>query len=68
MNARSSVQAPFATRRARDVNHGDRTLLRGGESKTLAWISVDESQAFTMYTTARIEPSTANIVPMITIK
>jgi hypothetical protein len=50
------------------VNHGDRTLLRGGESKTLAWISVEASQAFTVYATARIEPPTANVVPMVTIE
>ncbi len=62
------LAAPFATRRARDVNHGDRTLLRGGEPKTLAWISVDESQAFTVYATARVEPPTANVVPVVSIE
>jgi hypothetical protein len=50
------------------VNHGDRTLFRGGESKTLAWISVDSSQAFTVYATARVQPATANVVPMVTIE
>ena len=64
----SPRNAPFATRRARDVNHGDRTLLRGGESKTLAWISVEASQAFTVYASARFEPPTANVVPMATIE
>ena len=62
------LAAPFATRRARDVNHGDRTVLRGGEPKTLAWISVDTSQAFTVYATARLDPPTANVVPMVTIE
>ncbi len=62
------MAAPFATRRARDVNHGDRTPLRGGESKTLAWISVDASQAFTVYATARVNPPTANVVPIVTIE
>ena len=60
--------APFATRRTRDVNHGDRTALRGGEPKTLAWISVDAAQAFTVYATARVEPPTANILPVVTIE
>ena len=60
--------APFATRRTRDVNHGDRTTLRGGEPKTLAWISVDAAQAFTVYATARVEPPTANILPVVTIE
>jgi hypothetical protein len=60
--------APFATRRARDVNHGDRTPLRGSESKTLCWISVDDAQAFTVYASARVQPASARVVPMITIE
>jgi hypothetical protein len=66
VNARGA--APFATRRTRDVNHGDRTILRGGEAKTLAWISVDASQAFTVYATARVQPPTENVVAMVTIE
>jgi hypothetical protein len=62
------LAAPFATRRTRDVNHGDRTTLRGGEPKTLAWISVDASQAFTVYATARVEPANANVVPIVLIE
>jgi hypothetical protein len=68
MSPRASITAPFATRRARDVNHGDRTLFRGGESKTLAWISVDSSQGFTVYATARVQPSNAAVVPMVSIE
>lgn len=60
--------APFATRRTRDVNHGDRTALRGSESKTLAWISVDEAQAFTVYASARVQPASASVVPMIAME
>ena len=60
--------APFATRRARDVNHGDRTPLRGSESKTLAWISVDEAQAFTVYASARVQPASARVVPLIAME
>ena len=60
--------APFATRRARDVNHGDRTPLRGAESKTLAWISVEDAQAFTVYATARVRPATARVVPIVAME
>ena len=68
MNTRNRMAAPFATRRSRDVNHGDRTPFRGGDAKTLAWISVEESQAFTVYATARVQPANANIVPMVSIE
>jgi hypothetical protein len=68
MNARSPMTAPFATRRARDVNHGDRTPLRGGGARTLGWISVDASQAFTVYATARVNPTSANVVAMVSIE
>jgi hypothetical protein len=50
------------------VNHGDRTLFRGGESKTLAWISVDDAQALTVYATARAQPATANVLPIVSIE
>jgi hypothetical protein len=60
--------APFATRRARDVNHGDRTPLRGAESKTLAWISVEDAQAFTVYASARVQPATARVVPVVAME
>lgn len=62
------MNAPYATRRARDVNHGDRTLFRGGESKTLAWISVDNSQALTVYAAARIQPTTAKVIPIVSVE
>jgi hypothetical protein len=62
------LAAPFATRRARDVNHGDRTPLRGGGARTLGWISVDSSQAFTVYATARVNPATANVIAMVSIE
>jgi hypothetical protein len=42
------------TRRDRDVNWGDVTRLRGAERKTLAWMSVDESRALTVYAAARV--------------
>lgn len=60
--------APYATRRARDVNHGDRTALVGGESKTLAWISVEDAQPFTVYATARVQPAATAVLPVITVE
>jgi hypothetical protein len=63
-----SAPSPFATRRARDVNHGDRTRVRGTESQTLAWISVDEAQAFTVYAAAKVQPPSANVVPIVAIE
>jgi hypothetical protein len=68
MRSTQSLAAPFATRRARDVNHGDRTPLRGGGSRTLGWISVDASQAFTVYATARVQPAAANVVAIVSIE
>jgi hypothetical protein len=45
---------PYATSRTRDVNFGDRMTLRGGETKSLANISVAEGQAFTVYAVAEV--------------
>ncbi len=59
------------TRRDHDVNFGDRTKLTGGERKTLAWMSLDDSAAFTVYASARLSGPTAlvsRIVPMVTIE
>ena len=59
------------TRRERPVNHGDKTRLTGNEEKTLVWISVEHSQPFTVYVTARVEgpPSLlATMQPTVTIE
>lgn len=40
------------TRRAREVNWGDRTRLTGRETKTLAWVSVPDSQPMVVYANA----------------
>jgi|GEM_PF-2567526 len=48
------LAAARPTRRDRDVNWGDATRLRGGERKTLAWMSVDQARALTVYATARV--------------
>ena len=42
------------TRRAREVNWGDRTKLTGSERKTLAWISVEASQSMIVYARAYV--------------
>jgi hypothetical protein len=42
------------TKRASAVNFGDRERVQGRTEKTLAWISVDDSQAFTVYVTADV--------------
>ena len=42
------------TRRAREVNWGDRTKLTGRETKTLAWVSVDVSQSMIVYAQASV--------------
>ena len=43
-----------ATKRASAVNFGDRERVQGRAEKTLAWISVDDSQAFTVYISADV--------------
>ena len=58
----------YATQRARDVNFGDRTLVKGADRKQLADISVRDAQAFTVYAVARIEPSTARVYPLIALE
>jgi hypothetical protein len=42
------------TKRASAVNFGDRERVQGRAQKTLAWISVDDSQAFTVYVSADV--------------
>ena len=37
------------TRREREVNWGDRTRISGNETKTLAWVSVEESRSMIVY-------------------
>ncbi len=59
------------TRRELAVNHGDKTRVTGNEQKTLVWISVEESRAWTVYATARVEGPVAflsRVQPVITIE
>ncbi len=59
------------TRRELAVNHGDKTHVTGNEQKTLVWISVEESRAWTVYATARVEGPAAffsRVQPIVTIE
>ena len=42
------------TRREREVNWGDKTRITGRETKTLAWVSVEQSQAMVIYAQANV--------------
>jgi hypothetical protein len=55
-------------KRTRDVNFGDRTILRGAERKPLAEISVAAAQPFTVYATARVEPASAPVLAVVAIE
>jgi hypothetical protein len=50
----SSLSFARPTRRAHEVNWGDRTRLTGGQQKTLAWVSVAESGPLVVYATAAV--------------
>jgi hypothetical protein len=49
------------TRREREVNWGDKTKIRGNEKKTLAWVSVSESQPMVVYATAVVRGGAAAV-------
>lgn len=69
MNMRALARQP--TRRELAVNHGDKTLVTGNEQKTLVWISVEESRAWTVYATARVEGPAAflaRVQPIVTLE
>lgn len=56
------------TRREAEVNYGNKITLRGGqEAKSILWVSVEESDAFTVYASPKLPPS-ADVVPMLTIE
>lgn len=59
---------PYGTARDRAVNFGDRTPVRADQRKVLADISVDQAQPFTLYVTARIEPATPGIIPLVHVE
>ncbi len=50
----SSLSLARPTRRAQEVNWGDRTRLAGGQQETLAWVSVAESGPLVLYATAAV--------------
>jgi hypothetical protein len=49
------------TYRAREVNFGDRTKLRGPERKTLCWMNVEDSAPHTVYASARLTGPEAQV-------
>lgn len=66
--SRLSLPYERPTRRSHEVNWGDKTRLSGNEKSTLAWISVEESQTFTVYGKARILPENARATVFVTIE
>lgn len=50
----SSLSLARPTRRAQEVNWGDRTHLTGAAPKTLAWVSVADSGPIVVYATAAV--------------
>jgi hypothetical protein len=62
------MSKPFAAARTRHVNFGDKTLVRAGQFKHLAEISVPAAQAFVCYVTARVEPATALAFPVVLVE
>lgn len=58
------MSTTHATRRSCDVNFGDRERVRGRDEKTIAWISVEDSQAVTVYVSAELDAPAA-LIPRI---
>lgn len=61
---RPPVPSDHPTRRAREVNWGDKTRIAGNERKTLAWVSVERPSPMVVYATATIRggPDVAFVV------
>jgi hypothetical protein len=56
------------TRRAREVNWGDRTKLAGSEAKTLAWVSVAAACPMIVYATAALRGPSAGVACVVSIE
>ncbi len=56
------------TRRAREVNWGDRTKLTGSETKTLAWVSVDLACPMVLYATASLRGPSAGVACVVSVE
>ncbi len=58
----------YSTARARAVNFGDKMTARGDARLNLLDVSVPESQPWTIYVTARIEPLGALVYPLAQVE
>jgi hypothetical protein len=56
------------TRRAREVNWGDRTKLVGGESKTLAWVSIEASCPMIVYAAATLRGPSSGVACVVNVE
>ena len=56
------------TRRAREVNWGDRTKLTGSETKTLAWVSVGVACPMILYATATLRGPAAGVACVVSVE
>jgi hypothetical protein len=63
-----TLAAERPTRREREVNWGDRTKLAGNERKTLAWVSVAESQSMIVYAKATLRGPSAGVACVVNIE
>ena len=67
--ARAVSKLDTPTRRAREVNWGDRTRITGRETKTLAWVSVEEARSMTVYGSAFVRgPGASGVVCVASIE
>ncbi|HEX7666006.1 MAG TPA: hypothetical protein VF407_15875 [Polyangiaceae bacterium] len=63
MHPVSTLDSP--TRRSREINWGDRTRLTGRESKTLAWVSIENACPMVLYATALIRGAGSENVAVV---
>jgi hypothetical protein len=56
------------TRRDREVNWGDKTKIVGNERKTLAWVSVAESQSMIVYAKATLRGPAVGVACIVNVE
>lgn len=62
------LQLDRPTRRAREVNWGDKTRISGNERKTLAWVSIEESGPMMVYAAATLRGPSGGTATLVTIE